>query len=597
MSSVYDLLLLAFSIYLLVREGAAQSTPITGAPLIISPSGEWDGPDGPWASFNLGIGDDIQSFRSLPSMSMSKILLPYTDWCNLTSLEQCKKQARFDDTFNSWKYSGFFSVGEVVPWVYNESSNGMFGEDTVTFGRGANGLRLPDQSVGGLITKYVPMSLFGLNARPDDFGSGEVPNLITNLTSVGNIPSQSISYTAGSFNRNISTSLILGGYDTSRFNPATTIQGELSDWGRYGKYFVAVNLSSIFISTTPKAFLSSAPNASWQETSPISIWIDSAFAHIWLPEDACKPFEEAFDLVWNNDTQLYLVNDTHHEALKERNSSVDFSLQVGSSEVMNYTLPYSAFDLQIGAPFLNGNETSYYFPLKRATRPDQYLLGRTFLQETYITVDYDRFAFNLSQVYPDDSGSSHVFAITPPTNITSANVTVVPSSRTLTVGQTAGIGIASSAVGLAIVGIIVAWRQRWGVFKKKEEQNSFGKAELPDNSLSWKDVNEKNQWEMCAIEDCKEIPSPQDKMAWELHGDDQMVYEMGIQSRKASKIDTDTKIQSDHKAVTARPISKSSVSSQSTSDAANQGHPSSRPRSKYSVSSGSISPRSQSPAP
>ena len=115
--------------------------------------------------------------------------------------------------------------------------------------------------------------------------------------------------------------------------------------------------------------------------SPIHIYIDSTDPNIWLPNDAVEAFESAFDLTLDDSTDLYLVNESHHDQLLASNAEVSFRLSdvlEGGSSV-TITLPYRAFDLKAEYPLVN--KTSYYFPLKRATNESQYTLGRVFLQE------------------------------------------------------------------------------------------------------------------------------------------------------------------------------------------------------------------------
>lgn len=133
-------------------------------------------------------------------------------------------------------------------------------------------------------------------------------------------------------------------------------------------------------------------NDSKSETSlldqPILALVDSTVPEVWLPESSCKEFEKAFDIVFDTISELYLINDTTHDALIKRNASISFQLsntQNGGPSV-NITLPYASFDLNISAPFNYSNpyvqEKSRYFPLRRAANDSQYTLGRTFFQES-----------------------------------------------------------------------------------------------------------------------------------------------------------------------------------------------------------------------
>lgn len=111
-------------------------------------------------------------------------------------------------------------------------------------------------------------------------------------------------------------------------------------------------------------------------------FIDATIPHLWLPEDSCALFEKAFGLTYNSTIDRYLVNNTLHTQLQSQNASVSFVLgnQVNGGATVTITLPYQAFDLQVGPPIVD--TTQNYFPLRRAANSTQYTLGRTFLQES-----------------------------------------------------------------------------------------------------------------------------------------------------------------------------------------------------------------------
>jgi hypothetical protein len=116
----------------------------------------------------------------------------------------------------------------------------------------------------------------------------------------------------------------------------------------------------------------------------IDIFIDSTDPNIWLPGDACDSFEKAFGLTQDANTGLYLVNETQHNTLLNSDAEVTFRLSDVSKggDTAVITLPYAAFDLTAEYPLVENS--SQYFPLKRASNSTQYTLGRTFLQEACV---------------------------------------------------------------------------------------------------------------------------------------------------------------------------------------------------------------------
>jgi hypothetical protein len=165
-------------------------------------------------------------------------------------------------------------------------------------------------------------------------------------------------------------SLVLGGYDNSKFIP-----NDLTiDFGPEDDRELLVQLEQITATGTANTTLL---------PSEIPIFIDSTLPYIYLPLSACELFETAFGLTWDNTTELYLLSDAQYTNLKSQNPNITFTLgNLTSPTTVDVTLPYSAFDLTASYPLVQ-NATKY-FPLKRADNSTQYTLGRTFFQEAYV---------------------------------------------------------------------------------------------------------------------------------------------------------------------------------------------------------------------
>lgn len=121
--------------------------------------------------------------------------------------------------------------------------------------------------------------------------------------------------------------------------------------------------------------------------SPILTFIDSTLPYIYLPLEACRRYEDALGLSWNETAEMYWVNDTLHEALLSSNLNFTFTIadnKTGGSTVQ-IILPYASFDLEVKYPF--ELDTIRYFPLQRAVNESQYTLGRSFLQEAWVFFD------------------------------------------------------------------------------------------------------------------------------------------------------------------------------------------------------------------
>ena len=167
--------------------------------------------------------------------------------------------------------------------------------------------------------------------------------------------------------------MTFGGYDLSRLIPNNVTFNLAPDISRD----LVVGLQSI-------TYVIDGATTSLLPTS-ILTFIDSTFPFIYLPLESCQAFEKAFDLTWNATEGMYFVNDTLHQSLTAMNPNITFQIansQMGGPTV-DIVLPYASFDLQAFYPM--EVNTTRYFPLQRATNESQYTLGRTFLQEAYVS--------------------------------------------------------------------------------------------------------------------------------------------------------------------------------------------------------------------
>jgi hypothetical protein len=123
---------------------------------------------------------------------------------------------------------------------------------------------------------------------------------------------------------------------------------------------------------------------------------------------------------------------------------------------VNITMPYSSFDLEIGYPYVPVGGSRRYFPIRRADGEEQYILGRAFLQNAYLVVDYDRGSFSVSQAILSDTSSvmKDIVAIHRPGStqlgqVSQSTTKGLDSPSSLSTGAIAGIS-AGSAAGLAL---------------------------------------------------------------------------------------------------------------------------------------------------
>ena len=174
--------------------------------------------------------------------------------------------------------------------------------------------------------------------------------------------------TSGS--KGIFGSLTLGGYDLSRFKPHNVSFDFAQDCERD----LVVGLQSIIVTYGNGSSEALLP-------SPILSYIDSTIPYIYLPTAACQVFELEFGLVWNATNNVYFVDEDLHQKLLISNPQFTFTIgndKTGQPTV-NIILPYASFDQIIKPPYVE--ESTAYFPIRRAINESQYTLGRVFLQE------------------------------------------------------------------------------------------------------------------------------------------------------------------------------------------------------------------------
>ena len=364
------------------RAAAPPSGPIS-----VAPSGDFAGNDGPWSLFPIKIGTPPQTIKALISTASSQTWAVLPEGCVQNDPANCSTSRGGvfrPDSSSSWNQNQDVAGG-LFPLTLETNLNltgvGLYGYDTVSLdGQGSNGSTLKQQVVAGVATKAYYLGLFGLNphSAPLPESSAPLPNYLSSLNQSGLIPSLSWSYTAGNQYRPgpVYGSLTLGGYDRSRFVP-----NDVSfPFNGTDARSLTVNVGEIILITDDTFTVIETRNKS------LLAAIDSTTPYMILPLNVCQQFEEAFGITWNKDVQGYLVNDKLHNSLQSRNTSVILNLGNSSTtpgEGFNITLPYAAFDLIAGPPLLKN--ASRYFPLMRAANDSQTTLGRTFLQEAYVS--------------------------------------------------------------------------------------------------------------------------------------------------------------------------------------------------------------------
>ncbi|KAK4539114.1 hypothetical protein LTR36_001469 [Oleoguttula mirabilis] len=468
-----------------VLETRQSNSTTVPAPIAIAPDENWDGIDGAWSSFTLRVGTPQQIVRTLVSFTAYQTWVVFPAGCEAAASQSSCAQSR-GGVFNQSASSTFDRIGIYDLWIeanLGYDGNAIYGNDTVGLGGiGENGPTLENTIVGGFAVDDFYLGVFGVNPKPTNFTSFNEPSpsYMTLLREQNYIPSISAAYTAGAQYRftGVLASLTLGGYDESKFVANDVDFAFAADNERN----TVVAIQSI---VTPSQ-IESSPVGTELLPAPVYAFIDNTVPQIWLPLEACLAFEAEFGLVYDNATELYLVNSTLHQDLTTRNPNITFTLGQGLSggSTVQIALPYAAFDLTAQSPYQGLANTSYYFPLRRAANDTQYTLGRTFLQEAYFSVNWDTARFNVSQCSWDQNAQQHLVALPSVSEDNSSSSGTPnassPSSNSLGAGAIAGIVVGAVAAIALLIGLGVWYVRRRSRAAKTAEREKLGEDEEVD---------------------------------------------------------------------------------------------------------------------
>ncbi|KAI4670598.1 uncharacterized protein J4E79_000884 [Alternaria viburni] len=409
--------------------------------LSLAASGGWLGNDGSWSTFLVQVGTPPQTFNVLPATQAQNVWLPIADECvrlqgGSASCGSSRGAAPFQQSpspgfqanmSSTWEAIGLYELG--MGRIHGITGNGLHGFDSVAL----YNFTLEHLAVTAYASPGFWIGQMGLSPLPLNFSETiSSPSLISALKSDGHIPSLTYGYQAGAPYRKtkIPASLVLGGYDLARASEPLTIDIN-TDMSRA----LTVGLQDIIVTDSLNGTLSLVDN------ERILAPIDSSIPEIWLPKSVCDRFESVFGLEYHERSGKYVLRDSARDRLRGLNPTLTFTIGTNAVTGGNTTLiqlPYAAFDLQAGYPIF-ANATNY-FPIRRADNESQYAIGRAFLQEAYIGVDFENGIFNVSAARWDD-GEADI-------------VTILAADRDSEVAR--GQGISDGAIAGIVVGCVAA---------------------------------------------------------------------------------------------------------------------------------------------
>ncbi|KAK4554149.1 hypothetical protein LTR86_008676 [Recurvomyces mirabilis] len=499
------------------RDAMSNNTTIA-APISWTPSAYWDGNDGLWNTFTVGVGTPPQNFRILPSTAGQEAWLPNPEGCataNPANPGYCgslrgalpyqgsNSSGFANNESSSWNLIGLYTLDAQEAGLGYEG-NGLYGFDTVMLNGTNEAVSQTRQVVASVPDLDYWLGYFGLGPKTINFTTFNqpIPNFMSNLVSSHQIPSLSWGYTAGAHYRNQSpASLTLGGYDTSRFTPSYISFSMDADNSRPLQVGVQGAIA--------EGALGGAGVNLWQ--TPTYHFIDSTLPHIWLPSDTCDAFVAAFGLTYDNTTDLFLINSTMRQKWLNDRPTVTFVLAnttVVGGPTQTIELPYAAFDMQASYPYYQ-NATNY-FPIRRAANDSQYTIGRAFLQEAYLIADHERNNFTVAPTTFDKLDDPHLVAIHKPTNTSSDSSSDVggngnKDSQSLSGGAIGGIAVGVIAI-IALLGLAI-WFFTRRRNKTKHQPSPTSDPEKPADYLAdKKDGTQIHGTELDSQQNLYEVP-------------------------------------------------------------------------------------------
>ncbi|KAL8721951.1 MAG: hypothetical protein Q9225_001465 [Loekoesia sp. 1 TL-2023] len=322
---------------------------MANVPITISPSEAWDGNDGPRSTFALGFGTPPQFVRVLVSTTCPQPWAVDPLGCTATDAPNCvsNRGGLFNKNSSStWEDQGFYELDQELN--LGLTGNGDFGLDSITLGYpGSDAITVEHQLLATIAAKDFYVATWGIAPRPTNLTKLDAnettfspedshQSLLSTLKERHEIPSLSYGYTAGAKYRlkQVTASLTFGGYDASRFEPSNLTFDLAVDNSRD----LVVGIQSISVLGSSHQLL----------PTPVLAFVDATIPHIWLPLEACQVFETIFGINWDPTSDLYLVNETIHQALLAQNATLVITIGTDTTthNTISLTLPYASFDLQ-----------------------------------------------------------------------------------------------------------------------------------------------------------------------------------------------------------------------------------------------------------
>ncbi|EEP79773.1 predicted protein [Uncinocarpus reesii 1704] len=407
---------------------AAQDSP---APLAVPSGSDW---------VAIRVGSPPQWINVFPNTGSSETWVIGRDGCDSTMECRTARGGFFlSNESSTWNGIGFYELGNDLQ--LDHSGVGNYGFDNISLD---DRTVLADQIVSMVNTTDWWVGSLGLGIKKTTFTSEDKLSFLKL--------------------QGVRSSLTLGGVDRNRF-VENTVSFVLSP-----DDLPMVAVKSIKVSSNVES--SGSDIVDLHTLNRLERYtIDSSSPFFWFPEYICDAFAKELDLEYDDALQLYTygTNSTTYDNVMNANMSFTFTLSdiPDSGNSIDITLPFCAFDHQLSYPFpnLDANASSqglHYFPMRRTSDPKQFTIGRTFLQEAYLAVDYERHNFSISQArFPSDGGISRdLVEISRPTESSYKGPSKPQNSLSTSALIGIGVGVGVFVVIATCIGITVCLRKK-----------------------------------------------------------------------------------------------------------------------------------------
>lgn len=213
--------------------------------------------------------------------------------------------------------------------------------------------------------------------------------------------------------------------------------------------------------------------SSW-DTSFTAI-LDSSTPFLWLPDSVCDAFAAALSLTYNSTFDLYTIDNEQYNRFLQPDSFTfnfvfssldntdDFGYPLDVPGVVNISISSRAFVGALRYPFMNGaipygDPAVPYFSLRRAGNESLFILGRSFLQESYLITEYDRAKYSIHQALFSDQAD--ILPIERPATSPYPPPANTNGAHHLTRAEMAGTAVSAIAGSLVVLLVgLLFWRR------------------------------------------------------------------------------------------------------------------------------------------